>query len=44
MSWLSAKHAATNFIKEYRGSKALIYSQGKGFSSILRVIEEYLMK
>lgn len=44
MSWLSAKHAATNFIREHRGSKILIYSQGKGFSSILRAIEDHLMK
>ena len=42
MSWLSAKHAATDYIREHRGSKTLLYSQGKGFSSILRVIEEHL--
>ena len=44
MTWLSAKHAATDFIREHRGSKALLYSQGKGFSSILRAIEDHLLK
>jgi hypothetical protein len=44
MTWLSAKHAATDFIREHRGSKTLLYSQGKGFSSILRVIEDHLRK
>ena len=44
MSWLSAKHAATDFIREHRGIKTLLYSQGKGFSSILRAIEDHLTK
>ena len=42
ISWRSAKHAATDFIREYRGDRPLIYAQGKGFSSILRAIEEYV--
>lgn len=41
MTWLSAKHAATDFIREWRGKRPLLYAQGKGFSSILRVIEDH---
>lgn len=44
MTWLSAKHAATDFIREHRRSRPLVYSQGKGFSSILRAIEDHLLK
>ncbi|MBO9376961.1 hypothetical protein GG804_09290 [Sphingomonas histidinilytica] len=44
MTWLSAKHAATDFIREHRGSRTLLYSQGKGFSSIVRAIEAHLSK
>ncbi|UZF90652.1 protein DpdD [Bosea sp. NBC_00550] len=43
MTWLSAKHAATDFIRSHRGDKPLIYSRGRGFSSTLRAIEEFLM-
>jgi hypothetical protein len=42
MTWLSAKHAATEFIRKHRGSRTLLYSRGKGFSSILRAIEDHL--
>lgn len=42
MTWLSAKHAATDFIREHRASRPLIYAQGKGFSSILRAIEDHI--
>jgi hypothetical protein len=42
ITWLSGKHAATDFIRAHRGDKALIYSQGKGSSSILRAIEEHV--
>lgn len=42
ITWLSAKHAATDFIREHRGGRILLYSQGKGFSSILRAIENHL--
>lgn len=42
MTWLSAKHAATDFIREHRGNKPLLYAQGKGFSSILRAIEDQI--
>lgn len=42
MTWLSAKHAATDFIREHRGSKPLLYAQGKGFSSILRAVEDHI--
>jgi len=39
---LSAKHAATDYIREHRGTLPLAYAQGRGFSSILRAIEEHL--
>lgn len=42
MAWLSAKHAASDFIRDHRGSKPLLYSRGKGFSSMLRAIEDYV--
>ncbi len=42
MAWLSAKHAATDFIREHRGHRPLLYAQGRGFSSILRAIEDHL--
>ncbi|MCB2399375.1 protein DpdD [Rhizobium ruizarguesonis] len=41
MTWLSAKHAATEFIREHRGSHTLLYAQGRGFSSILRALEDH---
>lgn len=41
MTWLSAKHAATDFIRAHRGDRPLVYSQGKGFSSMLRAVEEF---
>ena len=37
---LSAKHAATDFIREHRGGRPLLYAQGRNFSSILRAVEE----
>jgi hypothetical protein len=42
VTWLSAKHAATEFIREHRGDRTLLYAQGRGFSSILRALEEHL--
>jgi len=42
MTWLSAKHAATDFIRNHRGDRPLLYAQGKGVSSILRAIEDFL--
>lgn len=39
--WTSAKHAATDFIKERRDGKPVLYANGRGASSILRVIEEH---
>ena len=42
MAWLSAKHAASDFIRDHRGSKPLLYCRGKGFSSMLRAIEDYV--
>ncbi|MDA9976033.1 hypothetical protein N9F34_04355, partial [Alphaproteobacteria bacterium] len=39
---LSAKHAATHFIREHRGDRSLLYAQGRGFSSILRAIEDHV--
>ncbi|WP_425985288.1 protein DpdD [Ensifer sp. R-19] len=41
VTWLSAKHAATDFIREHRGDRTLLYAQGRGFSSILRALEEH---
>jgi hypothetical protein len=41
--WQSAKHAATDFIRQHRGDRPLIYAQGRGFSSILRAIEDHLV-
>lgn len=42
ISWQCAKHAATDFIRSNRGSLPLVYAQGRGFSSILRAVEDYL--
>ncbi|WP_163020804.1 protein DpdD [Pseudomonas viridiflava] len=42
MTSLSAKHAATDCIREHRVNRPLLYAQGAGVSSILRVIEDYL--
>jgi hypothetical protein len=44
MTSLSAKHAASDYIKDHRGDRPLIYAQGRGFSSILRAIEEHLRR
>jgi len=44
VAWRSAKHAATDFIREHRGRRTLLYSQGRGFSSILRAIENHLLQ
>jgi hypothetical protein len=44
MTWLSAKHAATDFIREHRGGRPLLYAQGRGVSSILRAVEDYTTK
>jgi hypothetical protein len=39
--WAAAKHAATDFIRAHRGTRTLLYAQGKGFSSLLRAIEDH---
>ena len=39
--WGAAKHAATDFIRVHRGDRPLVYAEGKGFSSILRAVEDY---
>jgi hypothetical protein len=44
MTWLSAKHAAMDFIREHRGGRPLLYAQGRGFASILRAVEEYIRR
>jgi hypothetical protein len=44
MTWLSAKHAATDFIREHRGGRPLLYAQGRGFSSILRAVEDHIRR
>lgn len=41
VAWLSAKHAATEFIRQHRGDRTLLYAQGRGFSSILRALEDH---
>jgi hypothetical protein len=41
MSAASAKHAATDCIVANRGAQPLLYAAGRGFSSIVRAIEEY---
>lgn len=43
VAWLSAKHAATEFIREHRTGKPLLYAQGRGFSSILRALENHFL-
>ena len=42
ISWLSAKHAATDFIRQHRPAEDIIYATGKGASSIVRCIETSL--
>ena len=37
----SAKHAATDCIVTNRGDRPLLYAAGRGFSSIVRAVEEY---
>jgi hypothetical protein len=37
----SAKHAATDCILAHRGDKPLLYAPGRGFSGIVRVLEEF---
>ena len=44
ISWRSAKHAATNFIRANRNARPLLYARGKGFSSILRALEDHLLQ
>ena len=43
VSWLSAKHAATDFIRQHRSAENIIYAQGKGASSIIRSLESALI-
>jgi len=42
ISWLSAKHAATDFIRQHRSAEKIVYAQGKGASSIIRSLENVL--
>ena len=43
ITWLSAKHAATEFIRQNKGSNCeIIYSPGKGSSSIVSAIENHI--
>ena len=44
ISWRSAKHAATDFIRANRSGRPLLYARGKGFSSILRALEDHLVQ
>jgi len=41
IAWSAAKHSATDFIREHRGNRPLLYAQGKGFSSLLRALEDH---
>ena len=41
IAWAAAKHSATEFIREHRGDRPLVYAQGKGFSSLLRALEDH---
>lgn len=43
ISWQSAKHAATDFIRANRSNRPILYARGKGFSSILRALEDHLL-
>jgi hypothetical protein len=44
MTAASAKHAATDCILANRGEGIILYAPGRGFSGIVRVIEEYALK
>lgn len=44
IAWLSAKHAATDYIREHRGDRPIAYAQGKGFSSLVRAVEDHLAR
>ena len=41
--WASAKHAATDFIKARRGNRPLVYAMGKGATSIVRAVDDWLV-
>ncbi len=43
IAWAAAKHAATDFIRAHRKDKPLVFSQGKGVSSLLRAVEEHFI-
>jgi hypothetical protein len=38
----SAKHAATGFIQQERHGRPILYANGRGFSTIMRVIEDHV--
>jgi hypothetical protein len=44
MTAASAKHAATDCILANRGDGILLYAPGRGFSGIVRVVEEHALK
>jgi hypothetical protein len=45
MATASAKHAATGFIQQSRPrDKPLLFAAGRGFTSIIRALEEFLLK
>jgi hypothetical protein len=39
--WASAKHAATDFIRDRRGNRPLVYAAGRGATSIVRAVEDW---
>ncbi len=38
----SAKHAATDFIRDRRGGRPLIYAAGRGAASVIRAVEQWM--
>jgi hypothetical protein len=42
VAWSAAKHSATEFIREHRRDRTLLYAKGKGFTSLLRAVEDHL--
>jgi hypothetical protein len=41
MTSASAKHAATDCIMAHRGSRPLLHAAGRGFSGIVRIVEQF---
>jgi hypothetical protein len=39
----SAKHAASGYIQQERQGKPILYANGRGYSSIMRAIENHVL-